>query len=363
MAIIVGTRPEAIKMAPVMLALDAHPWIDPLLLATGQHGALFDDALAAFGLKPDHKLELPPANGSPDVMTSMIVRALAPLLAKTRPDLILVQGDTTSALAAAQAGVSAGIAVGHVEAGLRSHDLERPWPEEGNRIAIDRISTLLFAPTEGNMTNLAADPLVKGAAFLTGNSGIDALLFYIAQIIWEPKPPERQLLVTLHRRETIGEPLRAICIALRKLAQLRDVRITLPLHPNPRVRSIITDVLDRHPAIDLIEPLDYPEMIARMSRCDLVLSDSGGVQEEAPTLGVPLLILRDVTERPETVRCGAAILAGTNPDMIFAHASALLRDRSRLSAMAVPRFPFGPGDASEKIVRVIENYLHSQNVT
>jgi UDP-N-acetylglucosamine 2-epimerase (non-hydrolysing) len=362
-AIIVGTRPEAIKMAPVMMTLDTHPKFEPVLIATGQHGLLFDDALGAFGLKPDHKLELSSANRSPDVMASTIEQGLAPLLAKARVDLVLVQGDTTSALAAARAAVSAGIAVGHVEAGLRSHDLERPWPEEGNRIAIDRISTLLFAPTEGNMANLAADPLVNGVACLTGNSGIDALLFYIAQIIWSPRAPGRQLLVTLHRRETIGEPLRAICGALRKLAELRDVRITLPLHPNPTVRAIITDALARHPAIDLIEPLDYPEMIARMSRSDLVLSDSGGVQEEAPTLGVPLLILRDVTERPETVSCGAAILAGTNPEMIFAHASALLKDKRRLREMAVPRFPFGPGDASEKIVAGIENYLRSQNVT
>lgn len=350
-------------MAPVMMALNAHPHIEPILLATGQHGALFEDALNTFGLRPDHRLELPSASNSPDVMASLIERGLAPLLAKSRANLVLVQGDTTSALAAARAAVSVGMAVGHIEAGLRSHDLERPWPEEGNRIAIDRLSTLLFAPTEGNLANLAADPLVRGAAYLTGNSGIDALLFYIAQIIWSPREPERQLLVTLHRRETIGEPLRAICGALRKLAELRDVKITLPLHPNPKVRAIITAALAGHPAIDLIAPLDYPEMIARMSRSDLVLSDSGGVQEEAPTLGVPLLILRDVTERPETVRCGAAILAGTDPEMIFAHAAALLRHKGRLRAMAIPRFPFGAGDAAEKIVTVIENYLHSQNVT
>jgi UDP-N-acetylglucosamine 2-epimerase (non-hydrolysing) len=346
-------------MAPVMLALRKRTNIAPVLIATGQHGALFDDALRVFGLTADHRLELPASNHEPDVMASLIQERLTPFIADLSPDLILVQGDTTSALAAARTAVSRGVALGHVEAGLRSHDLQRPWPEEGNRIAIDRLATLLFTPTERNMANLAADPLVKGDVHLTGNSGIDAL-----NLIHTSMPPgvaiargPKHVLVTLHRREVIGESLRAICGTLRRLADRGDVKITLPLHPNPHVRSIIAQELGGHGQADLIEPLDYRAMIARMCASDLILSDSGGVQEEAPALGVPLLILRDVTERQEAVECGAALLTGTNPEDIFAQASHLLDNDEARRKMAIPRFPFGSGDAAEKIAAIIENHL------
>jgi UDP-N-acetylglucosamine 2-epimerase (non-hydrolysing) len=360
-AVIVGTRPEAIKMAPVVLALRGSPKTEPILIATGQHGALFDEALEPFGLTPDIRLNASFGGLDPEVMVDAIKALLIPVLEQIQPALALVQGDTTSALAAAQAAVACSIPIGHVEAGLRSHDLQRPWPEEGNRIAIDRIATLLFAPTSGNVANLAADPSVRGQVHLTGNSGIDALLhIYAPPAICDAR---RSILATLHRRETIGEPLRRICGVLRNLADREDVQITLPLHPNPAVRSIISDALGDHDAIALLEPFAYPEMVARMAAADLILSDSGGIQEEAPALGVPLLILRDVTERPEAMECGGAILAGTDPDVIEAHATRLLDDVAARTAMAVPRFPFGRGDASEKIVAVIENYLRSQNVT
>lgn len=351
-------------MAPVVLALRQNAAIDSILIATGQHGTLFDEALAPFGLSPDHRLDAGFAGLEPEAMAKAIEAALRPHLAGVRPALALVQGDTTSALGAARAAAAEGIPVGHVEAGLRSHDLERPWPEESNRIAIDRIAALLFAPTEGNIANLAADPAVTGQAHLTGNSGIDALL-HVHSPSERPTPEDRNksLLITLHRRETIGEPLRRICRMLRQLADRGDLSIVLPLHPNPDVRSIIESLLGEHPAITLAEPFSYRDMIARMATADLILSDSGGVQEEAPALGVPLLILRDVTERPETVTCGSALLSGTDPEAIRGDVTRILDDDAMRARMAVPRFPYGRGNAAKKIVAAIENYLESQNVT
>ena len=361
---IVGTRPEAIKMAPVLLALGRRASMTSALIATGQHGALFQDALTPFGLTAGQWLGTPTNGLAPDAMAEAITAGLIPLLQADRPDLVLVQGDTTSALAAASAASQCDIPVGHVEAGLRSHDLERPWPEEGNRIAIDRLATLLFAPTEGNIANLRADPLVKGKAFMTGNTGIDALL-HIRRGLPPPQPRKNppHILVTLHRRETIGDPLRRICEMLGQLADARDVSITLPLHPNPYVREIITSALSGRNRVSLIEPLSYPDMIATMTSSDLILSDSGGIQEEAPALGVPLLILRDVTERPEAMTCGGAIRSGTDSDAIRDDTIRLLHDQATRAAMAIPRFPFGRGDAAAKVITVIENYLRSQNVT
>lgn len=351
-------------MAPVMLALRNSPGIEPLLLATGQHGSLFDDALAPFGLTPDFRLDAALTGLQPEAMAAAMVVALTPLLRSIQPRLVLVQGDTTSALAAAQAAAACGFPIGHVEAGLRSHDLMQPWPEEGNRIAIDRLADLLFAPTEGNLANLAADPEVNGTAYLTGNSGIDALLHInrLALELIKADGPLR-LLVTLHRREIIGEPMQRICGMLRGLANRGDVSIILPLHHNPSVREVVAGALSNHPAITLIEPLPYPDMIMQMAASDLILSDSGGVQEEAPALGVPLLIARDVTERPEAVQCGSAILCGTDPDVIRRELTGLIDDRAARATMAIPRFPFGRGDAAKNMITVIENYLSSQNVT
>lgn len=338
--------------------------MEPVLIATGQHGSLFDDALAPFGLTPDVRLEVALAGLGPEAMAARIEAALSPLLKNLGPRLVLVQGDTSSALGAARAAHACRIAVGHVEAGLRSHDPDRPWPEEGNRIAIDRLATLLFAPTQGNLANLAADREVTGKAYITGNSGIDALL-HISRSLPHAAPADdrRDILVTLHRRETIGAPLRAICRMLGRLADRGDVAVTLPVHPNPQVSGIIWEMLRDHPAIALVAPLSYPDMIAKMKSSILILSDSGGVQEEAPALGVPLLILREVTERPEAIACGGARLAGIDPDAIWMEATRLLDDSAALQSMAVLRFPFGPGDASSRIITVIENYLGSQNVT
>ncbi len=354
--IIVGTRPEAIKMAPVHRALRAHDTWQVNLLATGQHSDLLDQALAPFGLVPDQCLD-PGLASVPAIECALIAR-----LMRLAPDLVLVQGDTSSALAAALAAHGQGIPVGHVEAGLRSHDLNQPWPEESNRISIDRLSTLLFAPTPTAMANLDADPMIKGERHLTGNSGIDALMAIHPPAHRPPRQPlgRRELVVTLHRRETIGAPLQGICEAIRALADRSDISVTLPVHPNPDVKAIVCARLAGHAAINLCDPLPYPEMLARLATADLILSDSGGLQEEAPALGVPLLILRDVTERPEAIICGSALLAGTDPRAIEAHATRLLDDDAAWREMAKPRFPFGRGDSAARIVAAIENYLGRQ---
>lgn len=350
-------------MAPLVCELRKNPEFTSVLVATGQHGTLLDQALQPFGLVPDIWLTL--ENGlEPCAMGHAIDRSLAPVLANLVPTLVLVHGDTTSALAAARTAHRLRLAVGHIEAGLRSHDLTRPWPEEGNRVAIDQLSDLLFAPTALAMNNLAADPRVNGQTFLTGNTGIDALLTFAPDGSPTRMPRDtRLILVTLHRREILGDPLVAVCGSLRLLASRPDVRMELPVHPNPAVRAIIKAELEGHPRISLIEPLPYPEMIARMAKADLILSDSGGVQEEAPALGTPLLILRDVTERPEAIACGAARLTGLDPQAILAQANALLDDPLLYEAMAKPRFPFGTGNAAKKIVTAIENYLRLEKVT
>jgi UDP-N-acetylglucosamine 2-epimerase (non-hydrolysing) len=263
------------------------------------------------------------------------------LVAELAPDMVLVQGDTTTAWAAALAAHAAGVAVGHVEAGLRSHDPLLPWPEERNRVAIDAISTLLFAPTGQSRANLLAEPAVTGRIHVTGNSGIDALMWMHARTDVLPTPGERLILVTCHRRENIGAPIARVAAALAVLAERTDVRIVLPMHDNPSVRAGIVAALGGVAGVELIEPLPYPEMVALLARAHIVLSDSGGLQEEAPALGVPLLVLRDNTERPEALASGNIALVGTDPAAIVAAATRLLDDPEassrRVAAATIPR--------------------------
>lgn len=352
---VLGTRPEAIKLAPLALACAARADIRHRLVATRQHDAIFAQALADFGLAIDHWLPQFTA-AAPDEAVDAIRSALVRLLARERPDLLLVQGDTSSALAGALAAAEMSIPLGHVEAGLRSHDLARPWPEEGNRIAIDARADLLFAPTLAAAANLAAEPAVTGRVHITGNTGIDALLATRRSLPPAPpdKDPRRLILVTCHRRESIGEGIAGICVALRRLAARGDVRIVLPLHPNAAVADPIRLALADTPAIALVPALSYPQTVALADRAFLILSDSGGLQEEAPALGKPLLVLRDVTERPEALATGNLRLVGTDPARIFAEAARLLDDPDRHAAMSHPAFPFGDGQASARILAAID---------
>ncbi|AHE53908.1 non-hydrolyzing UDP-N-acetylglucosamine 2-epimerase [Sphingomonas sanxanigenens] len=350
---VVGTRPEAIKIAPIALEARRRPGLCHRLVATGQHPALFDDALAGFGIAADDRLHLAPPDAPRADRLAALEAGIAAHLHRLAPDLVLVQGDTDSARAAARAAVSLGLPIGHVEAGLRSGRPDRPWPEEPNRREIDGCAALLFAPTPGNAANLAD---VAGIVAVTGNTGIDALRIArpALPVPAPPIPGLRQLLVTCHRRENQGERLHGICAALRRIADRSDVRLTLPLHPNPAVGPVIAARLGDHPRIRLVAPLDHRAMLAAIRDADLILSDSGGIQEEAPAFGTPLLVLRAETERPEAVAAGHCRLIGNRPDRIVAEAGRLLDDPAAYAAMARPGLPFGAGDAAIKILDAIE---------
>ncbi|WP_156678704.1 non-hydrolyzing UDP-N-acetylglucosamine 2-epimerase [Sphingomonas profundi] len=355
---IAGTRPEAIKLAPLALAAAARPGIDHRLVATGQHGALFHDALAAFHVAADADMRLLVQGQSIEALAALVGEGVARAIADVRPHVLLVQGDTTSAWAAARAAYALGVPVGHIEAGLRSGDMASPWPEERNRVEIDALATLLFAPTHGAAANLAGEPGIAGEVAVTGNTGIDALLAIHAR---PPAPAirpgaRRLILATTHRRENIGAGIAGICAALRALARRPDVDIVLPVHPNPAVQAQILAALSGCARIDLPPALDYPAMVRLMARAHLILSDSGGVQEEAPALGVPLLVLRENSERPEVLESGNARLVGTDPARILAAAEAILDDPAAHAAMARPAFPYGRGDAAERILDAIEDW-------
>ena len=350
---VVGTRPEAIKVAPLALAAAGRDDIAVRMLATGQHGTMFDEALAGFGLAADLRLPAVASDPDPDVAIARYADAIAPLLARERPDIVLVQGDTNSAYAGAIAASRLGIPVGHVEAGLRSGDPLRPWPEERNRIAIDALSTLLFAPTATAAANLAGNPHVH----VTGNTGIDALLATHARLPPPPPGEHRSILLTCHRRENIGAGIASICDAAIALADRGDVAIVCPVHPNPAVAATVRARMGRHRAIRLVDPLPYARAVALLAAATIVLTDSGGVQEEAATLGIPTLVLRDETERPEGVASGNLRLVGTRADRIVAAAARLLDDPHADAAMRRRDFPFGQGDAATKILAAIAQHV------
>lgn len=356
--LVVGTRPEAIKLAPVAFAL-ATEGLRPRLLFTGQHP--LDPA--DHGLEPFDRVTLDcPGKRNPLAHSDAVARAMADVLADP-PVLLVVQGDTSSALGGAMAAYAAGVPIAHVEAGLRSFDPAMPWPEEHNRIAIDRLATLLFAPTVTNAANLRADG-VSGAISITGNTGIDALFAVLERL--GPAEPRRasepsQLLVTCHRRENWGRPMRAVAAALNHLARLAAVEIRVVLHTNPAVAETMSRGLKPNPAVVLLGPLGHAEMIAEMRRADIVLSDSGGVQEEAPVLGVPLLVLRDKTERPEGIASGNMILAGTDRDRIIALVMRLTDPEVR-TAMSRPSLPYGDGRSGPRIAAAMLDWIDRQQV-
>ncbi len=364
MLTIAGTRPEAIKIAPIALAARKRPGIAHRLLATGQHPVCFDEALDEFGLAPDLRLAPVGYHSDPDTMVARQISALMPIIAGERPAMVLVQGDTSSALAGAIAAHRLGIPVGHVEAGLRSGDLDNPWPEERNRIAIDAIATLLFVPTRRAMAALATEAAVRGTVVETGNTGIDALLWMREQIggtsMRRHAGDRSSILLTCHRRESFGRGIANICAAVLRLADRGDVRVLCPVHTNPAAGDTVRALLGGHPAITLTGSLSYRTLVAAMAEARLILTDSGGLQEEAPALGVPALVLRTVTERLEGVDSGNLALVGTDPDRIVAVAARLLDDPAAHAAMAAPAFPFGDGHAAIRILDQVERYLSGE---
>ena len=352
--LVIGTRPEAIKLAPLAHALRDRG-LPPTLILTGQHLTL-DPGEFGLELYPAVPLGCP-GEEDPNRHVQAVTAAMLPLLSPA-PDLIVVQGDTSSALGAALAASLAGVAVAHVEAGLRTHDPRLPWPEEEYRTSIDARADLLFAPTKTAVANLRAEG-VAGEVRMTGNTGIDALKATEARLAPQALVAERlpRILVTCHRRESWGEGLKSIAAALIEIARDGKATIELVLHPNAHVAAMMRQSLDSIREIALIPPCTQIELIRRMREADLMLSDSGGIQEEAPALGTPLLVLRDKTERPEAIASGNAMLVGTSRDRIVAAVRRLLEHPYERLAMARPAFPFGDGRAAPRIAAVIERFL------
>ena len=355
-AIIVGTRPEAIKMAPVYHAIKAADGLTPLLISTGQHREMLQQVFDWFNLTPDEDLELmKPDQTLNEVLSSAIV-GLDEIITKHKPDAILAQGDTTTVLAAALASYNRQVPFGHVEAGLRTYDLENPYPEEAFRQMTSRVARWNFAPTERSATALKNEK-VNGVVHVIGNTVIDALLQTAARNpeIGLDLKGDALCLITGHRRENLDGGLARVFSAIRQLAsRFKTVDFVYPVHLNPRVRQETDKLLSGVKNIHLIEPVAYPKMVALMQKARLILSDSGGVQEEAPSLGTPVLVLRETTERQEAVECGAAMLVGTDPEKIIFEAAKLLTNDTALSKMVIDRNPFGRGDSSLKIVEIIQ---------
>jgi len=357
-----GTRPEAIKMAPVVRALQGAPdRFESIICVSAQHRAMLDQVLRVFGLQADYDLDLMTAAQSPAEVTARVLERLPPLLRQIRPDVLLVQGDTMTSFAAAFAAYLERIPSGHVEAGLRTGNRYQPFPEEMNRVLTARLASIHFAPTTQARTALLSEGVPPADVHLTGNTVIDALLqtvqpnysFRSPQLA-SLDPGRRLVLVTTHRRESFGAPLQATCAAIRELAGRHpDLQFVLPVHPNPQVKQTVERLLCDLPGMFLIEPVDYLEFVHLMNRAYLVLTDSGGVQEEAPSLGKPVLVLREVTERPEGVEAGTAVIVGTDRDRIVKVAGELLTSRQAYERMANAVNPYGDGQASGRIVSAL----------
>lgn len=362
-ATIFGTRPEAVKMAPVVAALRAAPDLVPVVLVTAQHREMLDQVLGVFGITPDRDLDImQPQQTLVDIATRAL-QGLAAALAELRPDLVVVQGDAHTTFIGALAAYYQRIPIAHVEAGLRTADKYQPFPEEMNRRMTTALADLHFPPTTWARENLLREGVPPERIFLTGNTVIDALQAIRARGVAPPADlPDlggrRMVLVTTHRREHWGEPLRQIYLALLDLLeQFPDIAVVFSVHPNPAVRRIVTAVLDGHPRAHLIEPPEYAPFVALMERAYLILTDSGGIQEEAPALGRPVLVLREKTERPEGVAAGTARLVGTDRARIVAEAARLLSDPAAHAAMARARNPYGDGRAAERIVQAIRYWF------
>jgi UDP-N-acetylglucosamine 2-epimerase len=364
--VVFGTRPEAIKMAPVVDALRATPGIETLVTVTAQHRQMLDQVLDLFGLVPDEDLDLmAPDQTLPDLF-GRILTGMTAVLQRRRPDLVLVHGDTSTTFAAALAAFYARVPVGHVEAGLRTGNLQAPWPEEANRRLTAPLTRLHFAPTERARQNLLAEGLSAADIHVTGNTVIDALLSVVARIQADAAleaelaarfpfldAGRRLVLVTGHRRENFGAGFEQICLALRDIAARDDVQVLYPVHLNPQVQEPVNRILAGVGNAFLIPPQDYLPFVHLMSRAHLILTDSGGIQEEAPSLGKPVLVMRETTERPEAVDAGTVRLVGTDRARIVAEAARLLDDDDAYAAMARAHNPYGDGQAARRIAGII----------
>lgn len=365
-----GTRPEAIKMLPVVQALRSSPKLRQIVCVTGQHQQMVGEICNLFGETPDLDLAVMEPGQSLAGLTCRVLQGMSAAITQHRPDMLLVHGDTTTAFAAGLAGFYQHVPIGHVEAGLRSYDLDHPWPEEFNRIAVDSIATLMFAPTEGAAGNLAREHNRRGRVVVTGNTGIDALLQIAGRIEAEPAlratlaagaayldDSRRLVLVTGHRRESFGDGFQRICDGLVDIARRDDVQIVYPVHLNPNVQQVVKQRLAGMANIHLLPPVGYVEMVHLMQRAAIIVTDSGGIQEEGPALGKPVLVMRDVTERPEALATGVVKLIGTDPAAMRAEVNWLLDDTAEYARRARPVFPYGDGHAAVRIAAAIGGHF------
>nr|WP_265501144.1 UDP-N-acetylglucosamine 2-epimerase (non-hydrolyzing) [Paracoccus beibuensis] len=365
-----GTRPEAIKMAPLVAALARDPRFESAVCITAQHREMLDQVIRLFDITPDHDLDVMRQGQDLFGVTSDILLGLRQVLADVRPDIVLVHGDTATTLASTLAAYFSRIPVGHVEAGLRTGNLYSPWPEEGNRRVTGSLAALHLAPTPTSRDSLLAENVPADRIIVTGNTVIDALLQVVARIEADPQlerdlatgfdflhPDRRVILITGHRRESFGGGFERICLALQQIAaRFPDAQIVYPMHLNPNVREPVQRLLRDAPNIHLIEPLDYLPFVWLMKRSHLILTDSGGIQEEAPSLGKPVLVMRDTTERPEAVEAGTVRLVGTDTDVVVAEVTRLMTDPAAYDAMAFAHNPYGDGHAVDRILDALINF-------
>jgi len=366
--IVFGTRPEAVKLCPLVLFLRAagQGEFDVRTCVTAQHRGLLDQVLTTFGVQPDHDLDVMQPGQSLAQVTSRMMASLEKVIAAERPDLVIVQGDTTTTLCGALAAFYQRVAVAHVEAGLRTGDMEQPFPEEMNRVLTGKLTRLHFPPTALSAENLRREGVAADQIVITGNTGIDGLFHVLERLrcgalarpAWDCIDTRKKvILITGHRRESFGDGFVRICDALARLAAREDVQIVYPVHPNPNVRGPVNERLGHLGNVELIEPLEYVPFVDLMSRCTVLLTDSGGVQEEAPSLGKPVLVMRDKTERPEAVEAGTTRLVGTDVERIVSEVSLLLDDQREYERRAALHNPYGDGRASERITGALREYF------
>jgi UDP-N-acetylglucosamine 2-epimerase (non-hydrolysing) len=357
----IGTRPEAIKMAPVIKAFQAASWARCRVLFTAQHRQLVDQMLEFFGIEPDIDLDLMRPDQTLVGLTSRLLERVHDVLGKERPDMVLAQGDTTTVLATALASFYHKIPFGHVEAGLRTHQLYAPFPEEANRVIAGHLSTVHFAPTATARDNLLREGIAGGSVHVTGNTVVDALLMTARRGIplrLDLDPAKRLVLITAHRRDSFGEPIRQICQAVQELhGRFPNIEFVWPVHPNPAIKPIVEEMMTPCERVFVCPPLGYGEFVSAMKCSTLILTDSGGVQEEAPALGKPVLVMRSESERPEAIAAGVAKLVGHEPSTIVREASRLLQDTEAYRRMARGTSPYGDGQASQRIVSIVGQFL------
>ena len=360
---IFGTRPEAIKMAPLVKELERRKEIESIVCVTAQHREMLDQVLNTFDIKPDYDLNIMKQGQSLADVTTRALVGLEEVIKKVKPDIVLVHGDTTSTFAGSLAAFYNQVAIGHVEAGLRTYDKYSPYPEEMNRQMVDRLSDMYFAPTENSKDNLLKEKIDESKIYITGNTAIDAMSTTVDENYTHPEldwinAGERMILLTAHRRENLGEPMRHIFRAIKRVVdEFSDVKVIYPIHMNPKVREVANEVFGDADRVKLIEPLEVFDFHNFQNKSYIILTDSGGIQEEAPSLGKPVLVLRDTTERPEGIKAGTLKLVGTDEDVIYEETKKLLLDKKEYEKMSKASNPYGDGHASERIVDAITSYF------